>query len=51
MQRGAGIHANRDGIVHKNVLATYTHIHALGNPGWASALVRNAVAYRSRRSG
>jgi cobyrinic acid a,c-diamide synthase len=51
MQRGVGIHGNRDGIVHKNVLATYTHIHALGNPGWASALVRNAVAYRARRSG
>jgi len=51
MQRGVGIHGDRDGIVHKNVLATYTHIHALGNPGWASALVRNAVAYRSRRSG
>jgi cobyrinic acid a,c-diamide synthase len=50
MQRGVGIHGDRDGIVHKNVLATYTHIHALGNPGWASALVRNAVAYRSRRS-
>ena len=50
MRRGAGIHGDRDGIVHKNVLATYTHIHALGNPGWASALVRNAVAYRSRRS-
>jgi len=50
MQRGVGIHGDRDGLVHKNVLATYTHIHALGNPGWASALVRNAVAYRSRRS-
>ena len=50
MQRGVGIHDDRDGIVHKNVLATYTHIHALGNPGWANALVRNAVAYRSNRS-
>jgi cobyrinic acid a,c-diamide synthase len=49
MQRGVGIHGDRDGIVYKNVLATYTHIHALGNPGWASALVRNAVAYRSKR--
>ena len=35
MQRGAGIHEDRDGILYKNVLATYTHIHALGNPGWA----------------
>ncbi len=50
MQRGVGIHGDRDGIVYKNVLATYTHIHALGNPGWASALVRNAVAYKSKRS-
>jgi cobyrinic acid a,c-diamide synthase len=50
MQRGVGIHGDRDGIAFKNVLATYTHIHALGNPGWASALVRNAVAYRSRGS-
>ncbi len=51
MQRGAGIHGDRDGIVHKNVLATYTHIHALGTPGWASALIRNAVAYKAKRTG
>jgi cobyrinic acid a,c-diamide synthase len=50
MRRGVGIHGDRDGILHKNVLATYTHIHALGNPGWASALVRNAVAFRSQRA-
>ncbi len=48
VQRGAGIHAGRDGIVYKNVLATYTHIHALGTPGWAGALVRNALEHRSR---
>ena len=47
MQRGAGIHEERDGILYKNVLATYTHIHALGNPGWAKALVRNAIEYQS----
>jgi len=49
MQRGVGIHGDRDGLLYKNVLATYTHIHALGNPGWAGALVRNAVAFRSQR--
>jgi cobyrinic acid a,c-diamide synthase len=49
MQRGVGIHGDRDGLLYKNVLATYTHIHALGNPGWASALVRNAAAFRSQR--
>jgi cobyrinic acid a,c-diamide synthase len=49
MQRGVGIHADRDGILYKNVLATYTHIHALGTPEWAAGLVRNAAAYRSRK--
>ena len=46
MQRGAGIHEDRDGMLYKNVLATYTHIHALGNPGWAKALVGNAVDFQ-----
>jgi cobyrinic acid a,c-diamide synthase len=51
MRRGVGIHGDRDGIRHKNVLATYTHIHALGNPGWAGALVTNAMEYRRKRTG
>jgi cobyrinic acid a,c-diamide synthase len=46
MQRGEGIEEDRDGIVYKNVLATYTHVHALGTPQWARALVRNAIQYR-----
>jgi cobyrinic acid a,c-diamide synthase len=49
MRRGVGIHADRDGLLYKNVLATYTHIHALGTPDWAAGLVRNAAAYRSRK--
>ncbi|MDL2321717.1 cobyrinate a,c-diamide synthase [Desulfosarcina sp. OttesenSCG-928-B08] len=42
MARGTGIAEGRDGICYKNVLATYTHIHALGTPGWAPALVEKA---------
>ena len=49
MERGAGISNGRDGALYKNVLATYTHLHALGTPGWAPALVRNAIAYRRSR--
>jgi len=49
MKRGVGIHKDRDGIVYKNVLATYTHVHALGTPGWAGALIRNAVKYNNSR--
>ena len=48
MQRGVGITRDKDGICYKNVLATYTHIHALGTPHWALALVRNAIAYKKK---
>jgi cobyrinic acid a,c-diamide synthase len=49
MKRGVGIHHDRDGIVYKNVLATYTHVHALGTPGWAGALIRNAIKFKNSR--
>ena len=48
MKRGNGIKDRRDGVCYKNVLATYTHIHALGTPLWAQALVRNAIAYKKQ---
>jgi cobyrinic acid a,c-diamide synthase len=37
--RGRGLDSVRDGIVYKNVLASYTHLHALSTPEWATALV------------
>lgn len=46
MKRGTGFIKKRDGIRYKNVLATYTHIHALGVPSWAEAMVRNAMYYK-----
>jgi len=39
MQRGTGFAANGDGLVYKNVLALYTHIHALATPEWATLFV------------
>jgi cobyrinic acid a,c-diamide synthase len=42
VRRGAGSRAGRDGIVSRNVLATWLHLHALGTPEWAPALVRRA---------
>ncbi|MHB8844820.1 MAG: cobyrinate a,c-diamide synthase [Nitrospirota bacterium] len=50
MQRGAGIDGKHDGLVYKNVLATYTHLHALGAPQWAGGLVRRAREFRRGRS-
>jgi cobyrinic acid a,c-diamide synthase len=37
--RGHGLDGRRDGLVYKNVLAAYTHLHALATPEWATALV------------
>jgi cobyrinic acid a,c-diamide synthase len=39
LERGNGIGRKRDGIVHKNVLAGFTHLHALSEPSWAEGLV------------
>jgi cobyrinic acid a,c-diamide synthase len=47
MERGAGFINQRDGVCVNNVLATYTHLHALGTPNWARAMVQNALAYRT----
>jgi cobyrinic acid a,c-diamide synthase len=48
MQRGAGLMDGKDGICYKNVLATYTHIHALGTTSWAGALIEKARIFRNR---
>ncbi|MGC8782561.1 MAG: cobyrinate a,c-diamide synthase, partial [Anaerolineae bacterium] len=42
LARGNGIGAGRDGLVYRNVLASYTHLHAAGAPSWAAALIRTA---------
>lgn len=48
MKRGSGLIHKRDGACYKNVLATYTHIHALGVPGWAGAVVQAAASYKNK---
>ncbi|MGB5748687.1 MAG: cobyrinate a,c-diamide synthase [Desulfobacterales bacterium] len=50
MKRGVGIDKDRDGIVYKNVLATYTHVHAVGTPEWGPALVHQATLFQKRTS-
>ncbi len=46
VRRGTGCGGGRDGIVLENLLASYTHLHALGTPEWAPALVRAALRHR-----
>jgi cobyrinic acid a,c-diamide synthase len=49
VSRGFGIDGKGDGLVYKNVLAAYTHIHALGTPEWAGSLVRKAREFRKNK--
>ncbi|MEW6187948.1 MAG: cobyrinate a,c-diamide synthase [Thermodesulfobacteriota bacterium] len=46
MIKGAGLDGAGDGIVYKNVLASYTHLHALGTAEWGAAMVRKAREYK-----
>jgi cobyrinic acid a,c-diamide synthase len=39
MKRGTGIINGRDGILYKNLVATYSHFHALAAPWWSHAFV------------
>ncbi len=48
MKRGQGIRDKKDGLCYKNVLATYTHLHALGSPEWAYGLVNQAYSYKKK---
>ena len=48
IKRGTGFVNKKDGVCYNNVLATYIHIHALGNPSWAKSMVRNAILFRKK---
>jgi cobyrinic acid a,c-diamide synthase len=48
VHRGHGFDGRRDGLCHRNVLASYTHVHALGTRTWAPALLRAAMECRTR---
>jgi cobyrinic acid a,c-diamide synthase len=49
VHRGHGFDGERDGLCQGSVLASYTHVHALGAPRWAPALVGAAVRFRSQK--
>ena len=49
VKRGHGIIDQKDGLCYKNVLATYTHVHALGTKQWEHGIIAAAVAYRTHQ--
>jgi len=42
LTRGKGAGDGRDGLVYRNVLAAYTHLHVGAAPGWAGAFAARA---------
>jgi len=50
MRRGNGIGGGVDGLLYKNVFATYTHLHAYGAPDWVEAMVRLAKKFSKTRT-
>jgi cobyrinic acid a,c-diamide synthase len=49
VRRGSGFDFGRDGLVYKNVLASFCHIHALGEKEWAKAFVDAALRAANRQ--
>ena len=45
VSRGTGCFNKRDGLVYKNVLASYFHIHALATPEWVTGMIKCARKY------
>jgi cobyrinic acid a,c-diamide synthase len=51
IKRGQGIQGTSDGIVYKNLFASYVHLHALGTPEWAPAFVSLALREKGKSRG
>ena len=48
--RGTGMGKQRDGMVRQNILAGFTHLHALGTPKWAEAMIAAGRRYHNGKS-
>ncbi|MGQ9483506.1 MAG: cobyrinate a,c-diamide synthase [Desulfosoma sp.] len=49
VKKGCGVLEGQDGVCYRNVLATYTHLHAVGCQTWAPGLVGAGWRYRMAR--
>jgi len=45
--RGAGITGKCDGALFQNLFASFAHLHATGNPGWAERFVQLATEFKT----
>jgi cobyrinic acid a,c-diamide synthase len=49
VKRGCGIGDGKDGLVYKNVMAGYSHLHAVSVPQWARNIVAQAENYKNSK--
>jgi cobyrinic acid a,c-diamide synthase len=47
VHRGYGLDGKRDGLCKKNLLATFTHVHAAGNALWAERFLSEAMRLKA----
>lgn len=50
VHRGRGLDGQEDGLCHKNLLATYTHLHAAGSPFWGEAFFERAFDFKKTKN-
>jgi cobyrinic acid a,c-diamide synthase len=50
VNRGTGCFNERDGLVYKNVFASYLHVHALATPEWVTGMIKCARNYKELKS-
>ena len=44
VMRGTGIDGTHDGVVHKNLLASYTHLRSVGGTRWTARFMAHVRA-------
>lgn len=47
VNRGNGITGQSDGVLYRNLFASFAHLHVVGNPGWAETFVSLASEFKS----
>ena len=50
VKRGRGLDGQRDGLLKRNLLATYTHLHAAGNSLWGESFYKKALEYKRQNT-
>ena len=49
LSRGVGCFNKRDGLIYKNVFASYIHVHALATPQWVNGIIKSAQKFKASK--